>query len=268
MAVRHDVQLAVNLQAAARVVEHLPGDVIRQGVLLVERRVTEHGVEAERLYPRQRVVDHKLAAVQRVRHVGFHVQTAGGHRHRRFVAEHHAGLRVLRQQRQANHAVTAAQIDNFPFQIFRQVFHKETRADIQTGAGEDVRMVVDGPVGPFQFPAQRVRRVGQLGCGERTVDQARFFPGQRRGGWAKDLLKQLQRRSVNITRFGTRDDAGFWRDDLTQRAQLLLQQRHGFWHFDEHHARRLRVVRGAVEELHAGFVDVVMAQVFTRRQLA
>ena len=148
------------------------------------------------------------------------------------------------------------------------MFHKETRADIQPGAGEDVRVVVDGPVGPFQLPAQGLRRVGQLRCAEGTVDQARFFPGQRGGGRAEDLLEQLERRSVNIARFGSRDNARFRRHDLTQRAQLLLQQRHGFWHFDQHHARRLRVVRGAVEELHAGFFDVVMAQVFTRRQLA
>ena len=268
MAVRHDVQLAVDFQAAARVVEHLPRDVIRQGVLLVERRVTEYRVEAERLYARQRVIDHKLAAIQRFRQVSFHVQTAGGHRHWRFVAEHHAGLRVLRQQRQANHAIAAAQVDNLTLKIFRQMFHKETRPDIQTGTGKDVRVVVDGPVGTFQFPAQRFWRVGQRRCAEGAVDQACFFPGKRRGGRAEDLLEQLQRRGVNITRFGTRDNAGFWRDDFTQRAQLLLQQRHGFWHLNQHHARRLRVVRGAVEELHAGLFDVVMAQVFTRRQFA
>ena len=76
MAVRHDVQFAVDFQAAARVVEHLPRDVIRQGVLLVERRIAKHRVEAERLYAGQRVIDHKLAAIQRLRQIGFHVQTA------------------------------------------------------------------------------------------------------------------------------------------------------------------------------------------------
>ncbi len=148
------------------------------------------------------------------------------------------------------------------------MFHKETRPDIQTGAGEDVRVVVDGPVGAFQFPAQSLWRVGQRRCAEGAVDQARFFPGQRRGGRAENLLEQLQRRGVNIARFGPRDDAGFRRHDFTQRAQLLLQQRHGFWYLDQHHPRRLRVVRGAVEELHAGLVDIVVAQVFARCQLA
>ena len=268
MAVGHDIQLAVDFQAAARVVEHLPRDVIRQGVLLVERRVTEYCVEAERLHARQRVIDHKFAAIQRFRQVGFHVQTAGRYRHWRFVAEHHAGLRVLRQQRQANHAVTAAEIHDFPFQVFRQMFHKEACADIQTGTGENVRVVVDSPVGAFQFPAQRFWRVGQRRCAEGTVDQARFLPGKRRGGRAEHFLEQFQRRGVNIARFGARDDARIRRHDLTQRAKLLLQQRHGFGHFNQHHARRLRVVRGAVEELHAGFFDIVVTQVFTRRQLA
>ncbi len=134
MTVGHDIQLAVNFQAAARMVEHLPRNVIRQGMLLVERWVAEHGVEAERLYAGQRVIDHKLAAIQRLWHVGFHVQTARRHCHWRFVAKDHAGLWVLCQQRQANHAVTAAEIHNLPFQIFRQMFNKETCADIQASA--------------------------------------------------------------------------------------------------------------------------------------
>ena len=133
MAVSHDIELTVNFQAATRVVEHLPGDVIRQGMLLVEWRVTQHRVKAERLHARQRVVDHKLAAIQRFRHIGFHVQTAGRHRHRRLVAEDHAGLRILRQQRQANHAVTAAEVNDLPLQVLRQMFNKEARADIQPG---------------------------------------------------------------------------------------------------------------------------------------
>ena len=268
MTVGDDVQLTVDFQAAARMVEHLPRNVIGQRVFLVERRVAQHRVKAERLHAGERVVDHKLAAIQRLWQVSFHVQTAGGHRHWRFVAKHHAGVRVFRQQRQANHTVPAAQVDDLPFQIFRQMFHKEACADIQAGTGEDVCMVVDGPVGAFQLPAQRLWRVGQLRCAKRTVDQTRFFPGKRSGGWTEDFLEQLQRRRVDIACLGTRDNTGFWRDDFSQRAQLLLQQRHGFWHFDQHYTRRLRVLRGAVEELHAGFVDFVMAQVFTRRQLA
>lgn len=55
------------------------------------------------------------------------------------------------------------------------MFHKEACADIQTGTGEDVRVVVDGPVGPFQLPAQGLWRVGQFRRAEGTVDQARFF---------------------------------------------------------------------------------------------
>ncbi|MNN81247.1 hypothetical protein D3C81_1980530 [compost metagenome] len=76
VAVRHDIQLTVNFQAATRVVEHFPGHVIRQGMFLVERRVAHHRVKAEWLDARQRVVDHKLAAIQRFRHVGFNVQAA------------------------------------------------------------------------------------------------------------------------------------------------------------------------------------------------
>ena len=73
---------------------------------------------------------------------------------------------------------------------------------------------------------------------------------------------------MDITRLGPRDNTRLWGYDVAQCAQLLFQQRHCFRHFDQHHARRLRVVRGAVEELNAGFVDVVVAQVFPRRQLA
>ena len=74
--VSHNVQLAVDFQAAAGVVEHFPGNVIRQRMLLMERWVAQHGVKAERFDARQRVVNHKLAAIQRFRHVAFHVQTA------------------------------------------------------------------------------------------------------------------------------------------------------------------------------------------------
>ncbi len=82
MTVSHNVQLTVDFQAAAGVVEHLPGDIIGQRMLLVERRVAEHRVEAERFYAGERVINHKFAAIQRVRQVGFHVQTAGSDRHR------------------------------------------------------------------------------------------------------------------------------------------------------------------------------------------
>ena len=174
-------------------VEHLPGDVIRQGVFLVERGITEHGIKAERLNARQRVINHKLATIQRVRHVGFNVQTTGGHRHRRLITKYNARVRVLRQQRQANHTVTTAQIDDFAFQVIRQIFNKETRPDIKAGAGEDVRVVVDCPVSAFQRPAQGFWRVGQFGGTESTVNEARFFPGQRRGGWAEHFLEQFQR---------------------------------------------------------------------------
>jgi len=259
VAVGHDVQLAVDLQAAARVVEHLPGNVIRQGVLLVERRVTEHGVEAEWLHAGERVVDHELAAIQRLWHVRFYVQAAGCHRHRRFIAKDHAGLRVLRQQCQTDHPVTAAEIDDLPFQVFRQMFNEETRSDVQPGAREDVRVVVDSPVGAFQLPAQGFRRVSQLWRTKRTVDQARFFPRQSGGGWPQYFLEQRNRRGVDIARFGTGNNARLRRHYLTQRTQLLLQQRHGFWDLNQHDARRLRVFRGAVEELNAGFSDIVMA---------
>ncbi|MNN70560.1 hypothetical protein D3C81_1864200 [compost metagenome] len=137
-------------------VEHLPRDVIGQRVLLMERRITQHSVIAERFHARQCVVDHKLAAIQRVWHVGFHVQAAGRHRHRRFIHKHHARLRVLLQQRQTHYAITATEIDNLTFQIVRQMFDKETCANIQPGTGEDVSVIVDRPVGAFQLPAQRL----------------------------------------------------------------------------------------------------------------
>ncbi len=80
--VGNDIQLAVDFQAAARVVEHFPGNVIGQCMLLVKRRVAEHSIKAERLHAGERVVDHKLAAIQRLWHVGFNIQTAGSNRHR------------------------------------------------------------------------------------------------------------------------------------------------------------------------------------------
>lgn len=63
MTVGNDIQLAVDFQAAAGVVEHLPCDVIGQRMLLVKRRVAEHSIKAERLHAGERVVDHKLAAI-------------------------------------------------------------------------------------------------------------------------------------------------------------------------------------------------------------
>ena len=50
MTVGNDIQLAVDFQAAARVVEHFPGNVIGQCMLLVKRRVAEHSIKAERLH--------------------------------------------------------------------------------------------------------------------------------------------------------------------------------------------------------------------------
>ena len=54
--VGNDIQFAVDFQAAAGVVEHLPGDVIGQRMLLMKRRVAEHSIKAERLHSGERVV--------------------------------------------------------------------------------------------------------------------------------------------------------------------------------------------------------------------
>lgn len=55
------------------------------------------------------------------------------------------------------------------------MLHKEARADIKPGAGEDIRMVVDSPVSTFQLPANGLRRIGQLRFIESAINQARFF---------------------------------------------------------------------------------------------
>ena len=51
MTVGNNIQLAVDFQAAAGMVEHLPGDVIGQRMLLVKRRVAEHSIKAESSTP-------------------------------------------------------------------------------------------------------------------------------------------------------------------------------------------------------------------------
>ncbi len=145
---------------------------------------------------------------------------------------------------------------------------KKARADIQSGTGEDVGVVMDSPVGAFQLPAERLRGSGQLRFAERTVDQSGFFPRQRSGGWTQHFFKQFQRRGMYITRFCPGDDARFWRYHFAQRTQLLLQQRHGFWQLNQHHARRLRIISGTVEELDARLGNVVVTQVLTRGKLA
>ena len=268
MTVGDDIQLAVELQAATGVVEHFPGNVIRQRMLLMERRVAQYGVKAKRLNPGQRVVNHKLTAIDGFRQVSFHIQTAGRHRHWGFIDKHHARLRIFFQQRQTNYPVATAEIDNLPFQILWQVLHKETCANIQPGAGEDVGMVVDGPVGAFQFPAQRFRRIGQSRLAEGAIDETRLFPRQRGSRWTEHFLKQLQRGVMDIPRLRASNDTGLRGHHFSQRAQLLLKQCQRFRHFDQHHVRRLRVLCRAVEKLDAGLREVVMAQVFPRCQFA
>lgn len=255
----NNIQLAVDFQAAAGMVEHLPSDVIGQRMLLVKRRVAEHSIKAERLHAGERVVDHKLAAIQRLWHVGFNVQTAGSNRHRRFIDKHHFRLRVFIKQRQTNNAITATEIDNLPFEILWQMLHKEARADIKPGAGEDIRMVMDSPVSTFQLPANGLRRIGQRRFIERAINQARFFPCQRGGGRAEHFFEQFQRGSVNVTGFGTGNNTCIRRDHFAQRTQLLFQQCQCFRHFDQHHTRLLRVVGGAVEKLHARLINPVEA---------
>lgn len=105
--------------------------------------------------------------------------------------------------RRLDNAITATEIDNLPFEILWQMLHKEARADIKPGAGEDIRMVVDSPVSTFQLPANGLRRIGQLRFIESAINQARFFPCQRGGGWAEHFFEQFQRGSVNVTGLGT-----------------------------------------------------------------
>ena len=73
---------------------------------------------------------------------------------------------------------------------------------------------------------------------------------------------------MHITRFCPGDNARLRRYHFAQRAQLLLQQRHGFWQLYQHHARRLRILRGAVEEFDARLGNIVVAQVLACGKLA
>src|SRR5699024_12373711 len=107
------------------VVEHLRGDVIGQSMLLMKRRVAEHSIKAERLHSGERVVDHKLAAIQRLWHVGFNIHSAGSDRHRRFIDKHHFRLRVFIKQRQANKAVTTDEIDHLTSASLWKMLHTE-----------------------------------------------------------------------------------------------------------------------------------------------
>ena len=94
MAVADNVQFAAVLQAAAGVVKHLPGNMIGDRMLLMKRRVAEDGGEAVRLNIGQRVIHHKLAALEVIRHIGFDVQPAGSDRHIGLIGKHHPGVRV------------------------------------------------------------------------------------------------------------------------------------------------------------------------------
>ena len=115
MAVADDVQLAAVFQAAAGIVKHLPGDMVGNSVLLMERRITQNRRKAVGLYAGKRVVDHKFTACDIVRQVALDVQPAGSHRHVRLIGEHHAGVWVLRQRLQANHPIAAAEIGDLAF---------------------------------------------------------------------------------------------------------------------------------------------------------
>ncbi|MNY47291.1 hypothetical protein D3C86_1825510 [compost metagenome] len=73
---------------------------------------------------------------------------------------------------------------------------------------------------------------------------------------------------MNITRLCARDNARLRRHDQAQRAQLLFQQGQRFRNFNQHDARRLRIFCRAVEKFDAGFRNLVVTQVFARREFA
>ena len=119
MAVADDVQLAAIFQAAAGIVKHLPGNMVGNRVLLMERRITQDRRKAIRLNAGERVIDHKFTACDIVRQVALDVQPAGSHRHVRLIGKHDPRVRVLRQRLQANHPIAAAEIGDLAFQIRR-----------------------------------------------------------------------------------------------------------------------------------------------------
>ncbi|MNH24997.1 hypothetical protein D3C79_849580 [compost metagenome] len=73
MTVADDAQLAAHLQATLGIAEHLPGGMIGDRMLLVERWVAQYRLHAFTLNPRQRVIHFKLTAIQILRQVVFHV---------------------------------------------------------------------------------------------------------------------------------------------------------------------------------------------------
>ena len=147
------------------------------------------------------------------------------------------------------------------------MLQEEARANIQAAAGEHVGVVVNRPRCTVQRPAVGLRRIGHLRSGKGTENQPRLFPCQRCGGGAEDLLKQRQGGIVDIPRFRGGDDAGFWRDNLAQRAQLLLQQRQLLRNLNEHQRRRGRQFAQGILKTYALFINAVHPQVVAGRQL-
>ncbi len=82
------------------------------------------------------------------------------YRHRRFIDKYHARLRRFSPVSGQSPHCRSRDRRNLPVEVFRQMLHKEARADIQSGTRKHIRMVVNRPacifpVSSLAFAARR-----------------------------------------------------------------------------------------------------------------
>ncbi len=229
---------------------------------LMERRVAEDPIRRADRHPVETVIDHKVGARQCIGQIVLDVELCRGDRHIGFIDKGHLHLAIFGEQRQTQHPVATAQIDHLAGTVDGQVVQHKAGTDIETGAREDVGMVVDEHATPLQRPDSR-EGVGQRGtfCLRLAVNEARLLPGQRGTGRPQILLEQLEGGGMNILRLAGSDNAGCRCHHRTQCQQLLLQQCLIFGDLDHHQSRGIGQRRQRILQADTACIQSVFGQI-------
>ena len=267
VAVADDPQFAAGYQGCAGLLEHTPGEKVANHLLLVERRIAQHQVQRVSCLLGQAIAgaDFGRALAQRCTPVFL----GRLHRHVGLIHQRQLGLRAAQRIGNTEHAVAAAEVgDTHAAEVFGQVREEGAGADIQVFTAEHIGVVKQLDSRLVQTITRWVRRhrrrLGFMG----GKQQAGFFHRQRGLHRADVFFQQVAGGAWQVLDHRGGNHLRVWGELAVQANQLLLQQRQGFRHADQHHVEWPLGDRAGRHEPHGIYQLLVAQQVDLQAQVA
>jgi hypothetical protein len=185
-----------------RVFEHLPGDEVADGILLMEGGITENEIDILHTPVLKTVGPEEFGFIIKVIPV---IRPGTFDRHPGFVGKDDSGLGVQESGLDPDDAIRASEIENFFIRSPRKVFKKKARTDIEFVATKQIRVIEKGFFKAIDSDGLRVGG-SDLFFFEVRKDEPCLFFGEAGARGSNVLVSKIEARRCQVFHHGGTDD--------------------------------------------------------------